>query len=61
MEPEHNKRCRRKYPTCICLTCKNDSFMCCLTDAHEKVVRCPESPSETNQCPDYVGRKRKPG
>jgi hypothetical protein len=38
----HNAKCRREHPTCICLTCGNDTgdYTCCQKNRCTKTAKC---------------------
>jgi hypothetical protein len=44
----HNAKCRREHPTCICLTCGNDTgdYTCCQKNRCTKTAKCRKPKKE---------------
>ena len=50
---EHTQTCFRNEPNCLCLTCANDTAVCCMK--HKPVHYC-----KNTVCIDYIPEKTKP-
>lgn len=40
-EPRHDLDCQKDNPECLCNTCKNDLFGCCIKRCHTREIKCP--------------------